>query len=589
MELSWSLLEELGGPQAAFLPELDHKTDTSVILPYWEDSLLNPKNRIDTLDPQPGPKWRIDGFGLAGRQVFATPIFLGADLYPLRVDIFLPDQTEIPEHLRHSLECSEAADTIGENTPKLAISRFLVRALQNWSDNQPTFKRMYNELPFGSKIVLERIAPSVREIKINIFAAFDLERQLLSTKSLQSLWDLPESSLPPTVNLAKVRLILQLNETISLVQVPHLHGTRFFAMKSQTVQPKYLYHELKLLLTIPPHPNIMPPPLYLLTKKCAFGGKNGICGFLLEYHSQGTLHDILVSSTFTTTYNFSDQLSWSKAIISSLIHLTEKAGIYYPDLKPDNILLVPSSSSHLEPLLLDFEQRGNGTNWAAPPILNTQYLSELASSPSQHIPSYLRTHYASLLEKYTKRYIYPADSHHLKPENERKYTNPKHGYNIPWLALSTQQREAALVFNLGKLLWCMFEGIPYPNRGIWVKSEYYASIPYEFPTMRSENCEKVRHLIELCMRGWEWEPKRKNQGLTRRGAYILPQELESHLETIREEQVRTSARSYWKEEISGIDEFFEMRLGRHISLGEGADGMVEHASLREVLVALESI
>lgn len=595
MELSWSVLEELGGTSAAFLPTTSYGANIAKKPISWESSNLNPKNRIDTLDPLQEPKWRIDGCGLAGRQVFVTPSFLGHNILPLRIDMFLPDQTEIPESLRDSLECCRAADAIEDHMSSLGISRFLARALQNWSDGQPDFEKMYNGLPFGSKIVLEQLNASAREIKINIIPAFDIEHQLLSVKSLQSLWNLPESTWPPTVHLSETRLVRQLNESISLIQIPHLHSTKLFAMKSQTVQPRYLYHELKLLLTIPPHPNIIPPPLYVVTKKCAFGGKLGVCGIISDYHSHGTLHDTLISRTLAGTMRLEEQLSWAKQIVSALIHVNQTAEVYYPDLKPDNILLVPSSSTiaQLTPVLIDFEQRGNGTSWAALPILYAQYLEELSSSSSLSLT--LQNHYNSILQAYISKHISPADALHLK--KVKKYTNPDQGYNIPWLALSIQEREAALVFNLGKFLWCIFEGIPYPHRGLWVKSGYYPYIPYEFPETRTSPKE-VRHTIEMCMQGtWKLNPARKNQGLTRRGSCVIPKGREGDDE-IGEGEVRDAAQAYWMEEISRMEDFFEFKNSGESSLGEmrfphskfsGTTGLHDGVTLKDILSALEDI
>ncbi len=50
-------------------------------------------------------------------------------------------------------------------------------------------------------------------------------------------------------------------------------------------------HELKKLLTTPPHHISMLQPLYILTENCRFGSNVGVCGFIVEYLPLGTLTD----------------------------------------------------------------------------------------------------------------------------------------------------------------------------------------------------------------------------------------------------------------------------------------------------------
>lgn len=44
----------------------------------------------------------------------------------------------------------------------------------------------------------------------------------------------------------------------------------------------------------------------------------------------------------------------------------------------------------------------------------------------------------------------------------RVYDNPDHGYYNTWASLSSPEQEAAEVFMLGKVLWCIFEGVISP-------------------------------------------------------------------------------------------------------------------------------
>lgn len=116
---------------------------------------------------------------------------------------------------------------------------------------------------------------------------------------------------------------------------------------------------------MPPHSNIIPPPHYIVTTKSAFGGKQGVCGIILEYHFQGTLREILMSRTLAKTLDLKGQLSWTRQIVSALIHINDKTNTIYSNLKPDNLLMVQTSSTsrELTPTFVDFEQRGNGIVW----------------------------------------------------------------------------------------------------------------------------------------------------------------------------------------------------------------------------------
>ncbi|KAG4441330.1 hypothetical protein IFR05_003193 [Cadophora sp. M221] len=584
MELSLSLLNELGGSFAAFLPIPSQATNKPTRLATWDSSRLNPKNRIDSLDLPTEPKWRIDGYGLAGCQVFAYPKFIQHNNLPLRVDVFLPDQNEVSEALRYDLQWPKAADAIGSNFSGLAISRYILRALQSWSDRERDFEEYYTGLPFGSKIVVEEIALATQNSRISVTPGFDLERRFLSVKSLQSLWSLPEKGWPPSIQLPQVRLVRQIHESISLVQIPHLHGAQIFAMKTHTADPKHLYHELKTLLTMPPHVNIIKPPLYIVTKKSAFGGKQGVCSFILEYYSHGTLRDILMSRTLTGTLALKDQQSWARQIVSALIHINEKAGSYYSDLKPDNILLVPTSSTEgeLTPLVIDFEQRGNGAPWSHPSILYTQYLKDISLSPK--VTPDIRSRYDSLFQAHIAEHISAEDASHLK--KGAKYANPAHGYNLSWLSLSPQERESAQVHNLGMFLWCLFEGIPYPHRELWVESAFYPFMPYEFPEMR-RSPEDIRKVIRMCMGGsGVLDVPRRHLGLVRRGSLVIPKGREEDVD-ISEDEVVEAAREYWKEEIDRLEGLWLARDNAGgVVLGQG--GMAcGTPTLKEVLIMLE--
>jgi hypothetical protein len=159
---------------------------------------------------------------------------------------------------------------------------------------------------------------------------------------------------------------------------------------------KYLYHELRLLLSIPPHPHIMPVPVALVSPTSgAYKGsvddmagdiynirrRIPICGFLMPYIQGTSLHEVLAyhpryqTTTAASCYPCKDPVSrqltkvkWCRQLAEALTHILRHGNGpnhpgFYSDLKPDNVLI---TTPGLDVLLLDFEQAGNRSRWRAP-------------------------------------------------------------------------------------------------------------------------------------------------------------------------------------------------------------------------------
>lgn len=76
---------------------------------------------------------------------------------------------------------------------------------------------------------------------------------------------------------------------------------KIYVLKCRTDGGQGMYHEIKLLLTLSPHPNITPFPPYLVTSHYENYDGNLLCGFLLEYQAGGSLKDNLPCKDFTFT------------------------------------------------------------------------------------------------------------------------------------------------------------------------------------------------------------------------------------------------------------------------------------------------
>jgi hypothetical protein len=501
----------------------------------WEASMLNPKNRIDSLEEPSNAKWRIDGSAGMGTQFYTIPIFLRRPI-PMRIDAFIPERKDIPISLHQALEIGSAFYVRGPRVCQLGITRYIVRVLDRWSGQLPDFEAFYNSLPFGSRIVLQNIEADIRSVKIQILQTHFLERQLLSVGSLQNMWNLPSDSWPRITDITNVTLLQQLHDSVSLV----IHDGQVRIMKSLTSSPKYLYHELKVLLTMSPHSNIISKPSHLIVKQCNFGSKIAVVGFILDYHTSGTLRDILPFRRIQSTQplRLQDQLKWAVQLTEALIHIRDE-GVMYCDLRLDNIVLDSETDGVV---MIDFEGRGVGTFMSAPEITYLEYIYSLASESDEKLETIELDRFKRLHES--------AISGRSVPTSTEMYRNPRHGYCVSWLCLSEKEREAAQVYMLGKVLWGIFEGVGSPEKGLMV--EHLREDALEYPEWRNTP-EIIRELINACCfsgRHYEKFP------LARKGQLLGLRDGDG---TETTDQVRAAAVRWWKAELREAEEFIKQR------------------------------
>lgn len=591
MDLSQSLVSVITKPTFVFVqlePPQPSLTTSTAPLPSWGSSPINPKNRINSLDVTRS-HWRVDGATMCGRQFYVVPTCLLPNLVPLRVDVFIPDQEQHPPELREALQSSFSACMRHARLGQLGISRHLCRALDHHCAENPRFWHDYQTLPFGSKLIFENIAADVKAMTLTVEPAHDLERQLLSVPSLQKLWrgDVPIHSWPRVVDLNRLRLKQQLHDSISVINMVAESGglsTRDFVFKSSTVGPKFLYRELKFLLTNSHHVNLIGAPLYIVTKKCNFGGKHGICGFILPYYPLGSIRDILPIRTLAGTLTFRQQINWSRQIVSALIHIREVAGTFYSDLRPDNVLLSQSEPNGPENLVLcDFEQRGNWHEWCPPEILYQMYAANLCAHPSPAAQSQLPQ------DLVNKRHDSNLSGN---PLDRRTFNTHPLGSNPEWCSLSWDEQEKAQVYSLGLLLYCIFEGMS--NVRVSIANAWPCEPDVEFPHFK-RTPPSMRYCIRRCTidaPDWVLKEKRSEEGgiplrrpgrVTRMDGKLYPA---GHINANEDnkpvaETVFETAKAWWKSEIGMAKRFFESAPWRDGNTGK------ERPTLREVLAMLD--
>ncbi|KAK3935991.1 ribosomal protein S6 kinase alpha-5 [Diplogelasinospora grovesii] len=595
--------------------------------PWSGSSQLNPKNRIDSLDPPTNPLWRIDGCTGLGTQYYALPLFLG-DVPPLRFDVFIPEEAgQGHPVLRRLLDLDAAFHTKDPTrVRRLGVANHILRTLQTWTTSRggrEVVAEMYKTLPFGSRIIFEDLDVDVNKITITIAPTYYVEKQMLSLARLDAALGIARGEMPETIDIGRLRHVQQLHDSVCVVRMDGggggggdgegggggVGGEGVWILKALTSGTKYLYSELRTLLNLPPHPHVIRRPEYLVTKYCRFGGKTAVVGFLLPYHRQGSLRDHLAFLRMHDNLPMELRLKWATQLTSAVRHIRSEAAVFYPDLRLDNVVL----SKEGDIVMVDFEQRGVWCEFAAPEVNSLEYVRILASSSLRGeggyddddddaegsevgvvgdgdgdmgdnssstmagtIPREVRDRYAQMLEKQLPGWeaLQAREDYQTREELGVGYES----YNVPWEALDAREQEAAEVYMLGRVLWCIFEGQSAPQKAaVWQSYKYEPDI--EFPQFKDTPAE-IRGLIEDCTRGRREVLSRL---VTRRGSkLVLRRDV-----TRGGEEVRRAAKEWWTKEVQAAEEFLKMR-DEMKAKGEWTGNYYGRPSLKEVVDALDA-
>ncbi|KAI8961858.1 hypothetical protein F5Y11DRAFT_210333 [Daldinia sp. FL1419] len=565
MELSPVAIGEVVHPTAAYYQppqetqeqlERLNTLDRYYGLP-WEGSLLNPKNRIDSLDLPQNPLWRVDGCAGLGSQYYVVPLFI-QQVPPMRMDVFVSNLQ--PPLIRDQLELDKAFHTKDSaRLPGLAIARHIVRILQRWTTTDfhdlSSFEKFYRGVPFGSRLILENMSLDMHQVRVKVGLNHNLEHKLLSLSRLVDFWG-PEFPFPPEIDFFDLHVIRVLHDSVCLVRIHE----QLFIFKALTSGAKYLYHELKTLCTIEPHENVIRRPMHIVMKRCNFGFKKAVAGFTTFYHVKGTLRDVLPSLRAHGQLHRVDQFKWSIQLTRALEHLKTRSKTYYPDLRLDNIVL----SENSDVVMVDFEQRGVWCEFAAPEVNAIEYIRLLATDDC--VPESVSERYQSKLQELVPNY------EDLEGE---VYTNPKDGFNTSWVALSEVEQEAAEVYMLGRVLWCIFEGVSGPQKAaVWQSYRWEPEL--EFPEYR-RTPPAMRVLIDKCTRG-----RREALGnfiIRRNSQLVLANKPPSEQSAA---DVKRAAKRFWATEIEVAKKYLEVRSSQRRK-GEWSGNYFERPTLTQVL------
>ncbi|EPE08271.1 hypothetical protein F503_01054 [Ophiostoma piceae UAMH 11346] len=590
----------------------------------WTQSQLNPKNRIDSLAPMSQPLWRIDGSAGFGTQFYAYPLFLDGPP-PMHIDVFVHEGASYPAVVRELLDLDVSFHTKDAGrVRRLGIAQHILRILhwhttkEDGSLRQGVVKNLYNNGPFGSRIVIDNLSCHIHESRIAISPNYPLENDLISYQELIRMWGLvDDESLPPEVSIDRVHLVRQLHDSISEVYVDNDVGDQpgepertIVVLKSLTSGVKYMYQEIRALLKdIPRHEYILSKPLHIVTKQCLFGRKRGVIGFTMPFLKAGSLRDALPLLRVHGRLHRADQLRWARQITEAMCHVWHEGHSFYPDLRLDNVVLTAPAPEG-DAGLVDFEQRGVWSSFSAPEVDYVENVRLVAFDDQDFdfaIPEDVCREFkkklvlcydAAMTEKTDASTTPAVQSGNsklktpskrpliLRLEEEVKYSNPALSYNVSWSCLTKTEQEAAMVYMLGRLMWCIFEGMSAPHHGaIW--QSYSREPELEFPTFQ-HSCPEQKALVLRCFgdagakeqsRFVRWKSKLYMKQGVKANSSTSP----SPMYELVSDDLVGKARLYWKEQLDEGEAWLQHRneqlhmaaVSHDASCGEGSTKMVD--------------
>lgn len=539
----------------------------------WSLSPLNPQSRINSLDSPTDAAWRFDGMHRDGQRLFLVPRF-AVGKPPLRIDVFIPPPEDVPRQLWDVLRPWEVFCCRGHGSMPAMVAHVL-RALDAWTKDvgESELEREYSSLPFGSSIVVSAVEASVRVMSVGVemVAEYGVEQAMFTVEGLRGLWshELDHDAWPEILDWDELCFRRQVAEAISVVQIPSKMAQREVVFKALTRDLKHMYHELKTLMTLNPHKNVIGRPYHVVVKKGRFGGRKAVCGFTAEYFPRGTLQEKLAAEgrmlgREEPCVTLGDRVRWAKQIISALTHVNSHPGGFYPDLKPDNIVFRETENGKLDAVLLDFEQRGGWFSWSPPEVVYVEYLEILAEALQE-------TGDDEKITRHLKKYM----AGWKPPRQDERYRNVRGGFSRPWTALleakdrggvAQNDLEKAQVFMLGKLLWCIFESRPSLGSGLDHEILLGCASPDldngpAFPQFRrTPGPGPIRDLIRRCTAGArEWDRGASaNRPLRARKGKLIPVAWDVGVRGWPTEQdVVQVAREWWRVEVSHAESYLE--------------------------------
>ncbi|KAH6973820.1 hypothetical protein BKA56DRAFT_428761, partial [Ilyonectria sp. MPI-CAGE-AT-0026] len=303
----------------------------------------------------PDSFWKLDGFAAdLPCRVFISPIPSGgASCPPYHLDCVIPTNSHTAQQLLTASDYNHSPVTDADIE---CIADQLVDALQDWSAGR-NLPEILPTLPMGSKFVVEECAQP-RKLSVWLCPNLELQRRYLESSRLRQLWGSLPIQLPPSVDMESLKSVARLHDSVSIVLLPN--GDKAIFKGAVRIVARF-YHELRELLRLPPHPNIVSKPMFLVTRRMRKTANPIVCGFLLPLHSGGTVLQAITRCP-DQPLPLEIKVKWIRQIISAFTHIHGPGNGFYSDLRLDNMVL----DSDGDVVLVDFEQAGSPSRWIPP-------------------------------------------------------------------------------------------------------------------------------------------------------------------------------------------------------------------------------
>lgn len=172
--------------------------------------------------------------------------------------------------------------------------------------------------PIGSSIILPAPDADAANNMPYLVPNYGIEKEYLTLDDLGRLWNKRGSDLPSLIEFDSLSSFRRLDHSVSLVKNPG--DTSELAIFKTLANNIYrMYHEFRVLLQIPPHPNILSKPQWLVIRKIHASAERVVCGFVVEYHPGGSL-ERRIHEASQHDLSIREKLRWSGMIVSALLH-----------------------------------------------------------------------------------------------------------------------------------------------------------------------------------------------------------------------------------------------------------------------------
>jgi serine/threonine protein kinase len=544
MDPASSTFEYLNSPEAAFLEPED-----IISRCFMDEKATNQPNTF--YRPQyPSYQhryWKITGCAAGGTLLFTIPLFI-KDFPPLRIHTIIPDLYDQIPYIREYFNSASLCHTEFAHIESHPLARHILQTLDKWTDqNKDNITSRLLMLPFASNLMIPEITIDPSTTEIHFVPNYEPEQAMHSVDTLRNQLKNGQEPIvyPEILDLNELVILSQIHDSISLVRCTRDSNDQAWIFKSAVRGYQHLYLELKLLLSIPPHKNILGRPKYIITKKGCFGRKAGVCGFLVEYFPLGSIgHNISLIREERSDQELIELITQIGSALKYLMH----NGHFLPDMRTENIVL-SEDKGVLRPILIDFEQGENWRTWSPPEVYYHEYLHKLVQCDA--IP-----------EKDKEEFQYRLDRIHSAFIDEKEllnYTPPSLEENCAWKCLSPLQRESATVYLLGKLMWCIFEGAI----SISIIDMFWRPIGEQASLIEFPHFEKtplsLRPLILKCTEGAP-ELEDRLSATTRIKSKIYPRNHSHNLGKDQRDIVLAtleSSKIWWLDELIRMENFFK--------------------------------